>query len=198
MGSHDSRFNEAIARLDALHQADPRDVIVDGEARPHEQVYAERMSEWLEAVKPEAGDILRLAVRAQHLQRWRIPRDDYPRDRPGYLMWRRDLGRRQAEQAARVMREVGYDDADCERVASLIRKEGIKRDPDAQALEDTACLVFLQYYFVDFAEPHLEDEDKLLRILQKTWKKMSAHGQSLAHSISLPDRHQSLMQKALA
>ncbi|WP_148254960.1 DUF4202 domain-containing protein [Aidingimonas lacisalsi] len=197
MSDTDSPFARAVARLDALHGDDPRETIVEGRSQPYEQVYAQRMSEWLATVKPDASEVLQLAVRAQHLQRWRLPRDDYPRDRPGYLAWRRELGRLQAERAAEVMREVGYEEADCERAAALIRKEGIKRDSEAQALEDTACLVFLQYDFVDFAEQHLDDEDKLLRIIRKTWKKMSPHGQSFAQTISLPETHQALMHKAL-
>jgi hypothetical protein len=190
------RFNEAIERLDTLHGDDPRIERVDGKDIPHELLYAQRMSAWLERVAPAAPETLRLAVRAQHLQRWRIPRDDYPRDRPGYLTWRRDLGRRQAEQAAEVLRNVGYDEDECAQVARWIRKEGLRRDPNTQALEDTACLVFLEYYLADFAKEH--DEDKLIRIVQKTWKKMSPRGHELALSISLSEPEKQLVEKALA
>ena len=154
------------------------------------------MSEWLGRVAPEASEVLQLAVRAQHLQRWRIPRDDYPRDRPGYLAWRRELGRRQAETAAAVLRESGYDQASCEHVAQMIRKERLRSDPDAQALEDSACLVFLEREFADFASRH--DDDKLIRILRKTWHKMSPRGHELAATIGLPPRAQQLLERALA
>lgn len=189
-------FRAAIERFDALHREDPRLVEVEGQRVPYEQLYARRMSEWLERVAPEASEALQLAVRAQHLQRWRIPRDDYPRDRPGYLAWRRDLGRQQADQAANVLAEVGYDSDVCERVAALIRKDNLRRDAETQALEDTACLVFLQYYFADFASEH--DEDKLLRIIRKTWNKMSSRGQALAAAIPLSASHQALVQRALS
>ncbi|GGX90534.1 hypothetical protein GCM10007160_17500 [Litchfieldella qijiaojingensis] len=191
-----SRFQAAIERLDGLHREDPRLVEVEGQRIPYEQLYARRMSEWLERVAPQASEALRLAVRAQHLQRWRIPRDDYSRDRAGYLAWRRDLGRRQAEQAAEVLADVGYDEATCERVAALIRKENLRRDAETQALEDVACLVFLQYYFADFAKEH--DEAKLLRIVRKTWNKMSARGHELAETITLAPAHKALVQRALA
>jgi len=192
----DTRLARAIECLDALHAEDPRSVQVGGETLPHELHYAHCMSAWLERVAPEASEALRLAVRAQHLQRWQIPRDDYPRDRPGYLAWRRDLGRRQADMAAEVLRDVGYDEATGERVARLIRKEGLRRDPETQALEDTACLVFLDNEFAEFATRH--DEDKILRILRKTWAKMSPRGRELAMMIELPEEAQALVQRALA
>ena len=196
MTGQSERFNEAIERLDALHGEDPRIERVDGKDIPHELLYAQRMSAWLARVAPEAPETLRLAIRAQHLQRWTIPRDDYPRDRPGYLTWRRDLGRRQAEQAADVLREAGYGEQECDQVARWIRKEGLRRDPNTQALEDTACLVFLEHYLVDFAKAH--DEDKLIRIVQKTWKKMSPKGHELAMTIPLSEPEKRLVEKALA
>lgn len=185
-----------MARLDALHDEDPRQEQIDGQSVPHELLYARRMSEWLERVMPDASEALRLAVHAQHLQRWRIPRDDYPKDRPGYLMWRRDLGRIQAETAAEVIRQAGCDEPLCERVAALIRKEHLRSDDDAQALEDTACLVFLEHYLSDFAAQH--DEAKLIRILRKTWNKMSPRGQQLAATIPLSPDQQALIRKAQA
>lgn len=191
-----SRFQIAIARFDALHGEDPRRVETEQGQLAYEQLYARRMSEWLAEVEPQASEALRLAVRAQHLQRWRIPRDEYPRDRPGYLAWRRELGRRQAELAADVLADVGYDEATCERVAALVRKENLRRDDEAQALEDTACLVFLEYYFDDFAKDH--DEAKLVRIVRKTWHKMSPRGQSLAARIPMSEAGQALVRRALA
>ncbi|SHF45476.1 protein of unknown function [Modicisalibacter ilicicola DSM 19980] len=196
MNIPDARFDSAIERLDALHAEDPRQERVEGQDVPHELLYARRMSAWLAQVAPDASDALRLAVRAQHLQRWRIPRTDYPQDRPGYLTWRRDLGRVQAEQAARVLSEVGYEAAFCERVAGMIRKEQLRRDPEAQALEDTACLVFLEHYFADFAGEH--DEAKLIRIVRKTWNKMSPRGHELAATIPMSRQARQLVQQALA
>ncbi|NCB60081.1 MAG: DUF4202 family protein, partial [Gammaproteobacteria bacterium] len=63
-------------------------------------------------------------------------------------------------------------------------------------LEDVICLVFLQYYFAEFAKVH--DEAKLIDILQKTWRKMSEAGHQAALSLPLPDEQKTLIAKALA
>ncbi|QJQ94117.1 MULTISPECIES: DUF4202 domain-containing protein [Halomonadaceae] len=197
MTDRHNRLSQAIERLDALHAEDPRIERVEGREVPYELLYAQRMSAWLEKINPEPSEALRLAVRAQHLQRWRLPRDDYPRDRPGYLAWRRELGRRQAEQASAVLSEVGYEPETCERVAAMIRKEELKHNADTQALEDAACLVFLNHYFNDFIEQHRGEEGKLERIVRKTWHKMSPRGHELAATIPLSAEEQAVVQRAL-
>ncbi|MCO6440037.1 MAG: DUF4202 domain-containing protein [Nitrococcus mobilis] len=196
MTDQNARFRNALDRLDTLHAEDPRRAQAAGKEIAYELLYAQRMSEWLGRVAPQASEALHLAARAQHLQRWRIPRDNYPKDRRGYLAWRRALGHRQAEQAAQILREVGYDEALCQQVAGMIRKERLHSDPDAQTLEDTACLVFLAHYFTDFATAH--EETKLLRIVRKTWNKMSPRGHELAATIPLSGDAQALLRKALA
>jgi hypothetical protein len=68
----------------------------------------------------------------------------------------------------------------------MLRKEGIKRDPDVQALEDVACLTFLRWYFLPFATSH--DESDISRIVQKTARKMSPRGRARALSdFDLPE-----------
>ena len=52
------------------------------------------MTGWLERIEPKASEALQLAVRAQHIARWRIARDEYPMGRAGYLAWRKALGAR--------------------------------------------------------------------------------------------------------
>lgn len=128
--------------------------------------------------------------------RWRIPRDTFPMDRAGYLRWRTTLYDFHADQAAEVLREVGYDPATSDRVRALIRKQDLKIDPDAQTLEDVICLVFLESYLGAFSNEH--DEEKLVRILRKTWKKMSPRGHAAALSLPLGPREQALVAKALA
>ncbi|ART62052.1 DUF4202 domain-containing protein [Kushneria marisflavi] len=190
------RFDAAMAQLDALHAEDPRMETVDGEQVPYELLYAQRMSEWLERLRGDASETLQLAVRAQHLKRWEVPRDSYPMDRPGYHAWRTGLKTRQADMAAEVLRQAGYDEADCARVAALIRKEDLKNDEETCALEDAACLVFLQDYYAPFAAEH--DDDKVLGILRKTLRKMSAEGHRLAGEIVLEGRARALVEKAVA
>lgn len=191
----DPRFIDALRRIDAVHAEDPR-TDHDGErALPFELLYAERMSAWLARVAPEASIPLQLAVRAQHLRRWALPRDSYPIDRAGYHAWRSELKQRQAELAARLVEEAGFEPSTAQRVAALVRKEKLKRDPETQALEDTTCLVFLAYYFDDFANEH--DDDKLVDILAKTWRKMSPHGQRLTAELPLSPRAKALIERAL-
>jgi hypothetical protein len=181
-----ARFQAAIERFDALNAADPHG---------KELLYARRMTLWLQKLQPAAAEPLRLAARAQHLMRWRIPRQTFPKDRGGYLKWRTTLYDFHADQAEVVLREVGYDDETVARVRSLIRKENLKTDPDAQILEDVICLVFLENYFADFAKDH--DEAKLIRILRKTWKKMSPRGHAAAMTLQLGLRERELIAKAI-
>ena len=134
-------------------------------------------------------------MRAQHIQRWRIPRDTYPKDRQGYRRWRTELGKFHAQTAGAILRDVGYDEAIVERVAALLRKERLKTDPECQLLEDVICLVFLEHYFEDFAGQH--DEEKLIGIIRKTWNKMSERGHRAALELALPEHLKSLVGKAL-
>jgi hypothetical protein len=127
--------------------------------------------------------------------RWRIPRETFPKDRTGYIRWRTTLYDFHADRAAEVLREVGYDDATIERVRSLIRKQNLKTDLEAQTLEDVICLVFLENYFADFARDH--DEEKLIKILRKTWRKMSDRGHAAAMKLDLGPRELELIGKAL-
>ena len=196
MTADPTRFQTAIARLDAANAEDPNLETVDGVAHPKELLYAQRMTAWLGRLAPDASEALRLAARAQHIRRWAIPRRDYPMTRTGYLKWRTTLYRFHADTAGDILREVGYDDATVAAVQSLLRKERLKRNPDMQCLEDVICLVFLESYFADFAPQY--DEQKVLDILRKTWKKMSARGQKAARDLALPQAAHALLEKALA
>lgn len=88
-------FEQTLTAIDALHAQDPRHTtLADGTPLPQELAYAQRMSHWLEPLQSNPNELLRLAVRAQHLQRWLVPRSDYPEGRIGYLTWRRDQSAR--------------------------------------------------------------------------------------------------------
>jgi hypothetical protein len=181
------RFQAAIAHIDAANAQDPHG---------KELLYSQRMSAWLDQIDPNASEALRLAARAQHIRRWTIPRADYPMDRIGYLKWRTTLYKFHADEITNILRQVGYDEPIIPRVASLVRKERIKTDPEAQTLEDVICLVFLENYFADFAAAH--DEEKVINILRKTWKKMSPRGQQLALTLSIPQAAKRLVERALS
>jgi hypothetical protein len=180
------RFDAAVSAFDAANAGDPHKIAVDGELRPAELVYAERMSATLTRLYAGASEALQLAARAQHLQRWRIPRTGYPEGRAGYLRWRNDLKRKHAEWATELLGACGYPSETIARVGQLIRKENLAADPEAQALEDVACIVFLEHYLAQFAEKH--DDQKLAGILSKTWAKMSPLARREALKLTLPER----------
>src|SRR5688500_17736188 len=190
-----SQFAAALQRFDAANARDPSVTIVDGQPQPKELVYAKRMTEWLSRLEPGASEAVQLAARGQHLMRWSIPRSELPMDRAGYLKWRATHYDSQPEKAAEVLREGGYEDGTIARVQSLVRKQGIKTDPEMQLLEDVICLVFLENYFAEFAADH--DEEKLIRILRRTWAKMSPRGHQAALALALPQPERTLIAKAL-
>ena len=190
------RFQQALARIDASNAEDPNREFWQGVEYPKELLYSQRMTGWLERFAPDASGALRLAVAAQHIRRWESPRSDYPEGKAGYKEWRSNLARFHAETAGAILADVGYDDETIRRVQGLIRKEQLKRNAESQCLEDVACLVFLESYFADFSQKH--DEAKLIDILQKTWKKMSAEGHAAALGLALPEGAGELVQKALA
>jgi hypothetical protein len=188
-----TRFERAIAAIDAVHAEDRAR---DASGRPAELAYAEHMSTWLSQLAPQASEALRLAVRCQHIRRWAISRGDYPEGRIGYLRWRKEESLAHAGLAAELLAAAGYDPQTIARVQSLVKKERLKQDPEAQLLEDVICLVFLERELGAFAAKH--DEAKLVEILKKTWAKMSSRGQAEAMKLELPAPLAGLVEKALA
>jgi hypothetical protein len=190
-----SRLDEALRRFDEANADDPNTEMVNDQPIPKELIYAQRMSARLAAFAPDAPETVKLAARAQHIRRWEVPRDSYPEGRAGYLKWRTDLYKRHADLAAGIMRDVGYDDETIERVRTLLRKRGLKTDSDVQLMEDVICLVFLEHYFHDFAPKH--DEEKLIPIVQKTWKKMTEQAHEAALQLDYAPNDLAVIQKAL-
>ena len=164
----------AFAAIDAANAADPN--LENGQ--PAALLYGHRMTAEVAPLFPDASDILKIAARGQHIERWLLPRTDYPEGLPGYLDWRREQARRHAARVGQIMLDAGYTADDAARVGVLLRKEGIKRDADVQALEDVICFAFLRHYFGDFAIG--KDPDHLLKIVEKTARKMSATGRAKA------------------
>jgi hypothetical protein len=143
------------------------------------------MSAELQRVCPEASEHLQIAARGQHIERWKLPRSSYPEGRIGYLKWRKDQAAFHADRVAGIMAEAGYCERDSQRVGALLRKEGLKRDPEVQMLEDVICLVFLRWYFADFAAQR--DPQQIYGIVAKTARKMSAEGRArVAAEFELP------------
>lgn len=192
----DDRLNAVLERIDRANEADPQSELDNGRARPKAWLYGRRMSARLAAFAPEAGEHLQIAVRAQHIMRWAIRRADYPMDRAGYRKWRTDLAVFHAKETGKLMREIGYDAQAVERVGSLLRKQRFKTDAEAQTLEDVACLVFLEFYLLDFAAT--QEESKLIDIVRKSWGKMSERGHAAALALRLDHEAQRLVGLALA
>lgn len=190
------RFEAAVALIDQTNAEDPNSEIFDGAPTPKELAYGLRMSAWLDRLYPDASEALRLAARSQHIRRWTIARNTYPMDRRGYLRWRTDLKNYHAEAAGEILAEVGYDDAVIASVKSMLRKEGLRDNPETQALEDVACLVFLENYFAEFAARH--DDEKVIDIVRKTWGKMSDRAHEAALQLDFPEAAKSLILRALA
>ncbi len=190
------RLDRALAAIDAANSKDPVSEDSDGRSWPRALLYGRRMSEQLARFEPQASVALRIAARAQHIERWTIPRSDYPMDRQGYHRWRRTLAAFHAERTGEILAQIGYPSDLIARVQSLLRKEKLKTDPETRTLEDVICLVFLHYYLFDFSRPH--EESKVIGILQKTWGKMSPRGQEAALELPLAPEVRRLVGKALA
>jgi hypothetical protein len=190
MSAPGSRFDAALAAIDEANSRDP-----SGKAL----TYSRHMSEMLGRLAPQAPETVQLAVRAQHVERWKTPRESYPTGRQGYLAWRDHMYGFHADTAARLLAQAGYDEATIESVKTAVAKKRLRTDPGAQLLEDVSALVFLEHYLAEFAAQHRDyGEDKWLGILGKTWRKMSPRARefALAGSVSIPKDLVALVKKA--
>ena len=186
--SEQSRFQRAIAAIDAANADDPFTLEIKGETRPKEQTHAEMMTRWVRELDPDASEELLLAARAHHIRRWMIPRATFPAGRASYLRWRRALHSVHAELTAAILEECGYPRRPVERVAALVQKADLLQagEAEAQTLEDALSLVFIDTQL----EPLLDDLDdrQLRRALGRTWRKISPSGQAAARRLALSER----------
>lgn len=195
-----SQCQNVLNAIDEINQQDPNKTVVAGEEHPKELIYGRYMTQCLLQYWSDAHELLQIAVRAQHIKRWYFARSEFPEGKQGYLTWRKELGKFHAQTTKEIMLDNGFSEEDAEKTAAIIRKEKLKTNSDSQTLEDVACLVFLQYYFDDFARKYTEqnNEEKIIRIVQLTWRKMSERGHEIALSLTLPDHLALLVNKALA
>jgi len=194
--TNNNRLEKTLGAFDAANLQDPNTETVDGKAVAKEWIYAQRMSAHLHKFCEAPSEALQLATRSQHICRWKSPRSDYPMDRSGYKKWRLDLAQLHGEIAGDIMAAQGYDESMIARVKDLLLKRSLKRDDEVQALEDVACLVFIEFYLEDFASKH--DEEKLIDIIRKTWNKMSDKGHEAALKLPLSEAMLGLVGKALS
>ncbi len=192
------RYRAVVARIDAANAEDPRHIVVNGEKKAFETVYSQRMMQVLERLYPDAGELLHIAARAQHVRRWAIARDKYPKGREGYNRWRVALRALHAEIVGRFMQEAGYDMQEIELVGQFLQKKKLKKQADSQALENVVDVVFLEFYWDDFVKKYSQyDDDKLIDIIGKTLRKMSSHGHRAALALDMPDKQKRLVMAAL-
>ena len=185
------KFAVAIRRFDEENARDPN----IEEDRPRELLYAERLTEWVLRLKPEASEALRLAARCQHLCRWQSPRGSYPMTRAGYLKWRADLKKFHADKSGAILREIGYDEAMVGRVQELNLKKNFPADAECRVLEDALCLVFLEHQFSALAAK--SDEEKMINAVRKTWEKMTDAARAEGLKLKFGEREKELIKRAL-
>lgn len=167
MNSASPRLDACFAAIDEANRADPN----TENGQPADLLYGQRMTAEQRLLYPDASEPLQIACRGQHIERWLLPRSQFPEGREGYLAWRREQGRRHANRVAGIMRAAGYDEAGAEHAGQMLRKEGIKRDADVQALEDVACFTFMRWYMAPFS--HTQEPEAMERIVARTARKMS-------------------------
>ncbi|MBC7388148.1 MAG: DUF4202 domain-containing protein [Opitutaceae bacterium] len=190
-----SKFEIAISKIDEYNKKDPNIVLDKGKQFQKEYLDSLRQSTWLAKLNPYASEELKIAARSQHIGRWEIPRNLYPETRTGYLTWRSDLAKFHAETTAGILKVVGYEPECIEKVKNLNLKKSIKLDPEAQMLEDVLCLVFLEFHISDFHVQH--SREKVINIIQKTWKKMGIQGREFALKLNYKPEVLSILSEAL-
>ena len=189
------RFEAALRRFDEENARDPNVETADGVSRPRELLYAQRLTDWVLRLCPDASEALRLAARCQHICRWEIPRSSYPMTRAGYLKWRADLKKFHAQKAGDILHEVGYGEDVVRRVQDLNLKKNFPADPESRVLEDALCLVFLEFQFASLAAR--SDDDKMINALRKSWQKMTDAARAKALKLSYGDHEKSLLDRVL-
>ena len=180
------RLEQVLSEIDRINRTDPRG---------YELPYSEWLTEWVRRLDPNASEELLIAARGQHVGRWKIPREQFPMDRKGYLAWREELKTFHAKTVAGLMRQAGCPPESVQKVERIILKKNI-RDPQAQTVEDALCLVFLERQFTDLRLK--ETEEKMLEILRKSWRKMGEKGRAEALKLKFPPEEEGLLKKALA
>ncbi|MFD2969563.1 DUF4202 domain-containing protein [Sphingobacterium bambusae] len=189
------KLQQAFERFDTYNKKDPNSFRWQGQDYPQEYFLALKLHEWVQKLDPQASEPLLLASRSQHIGRWESPRKDYPMDRSGYLLWRKELAQHHANVASTILQELGYDEATLMATQQIILKKKIKVEADVQTMENALCLVFLEFQYADFFPKH---EDKIVEILRKSLLKMDAHGHQFALQLPYSEAGLAHIQAALA
>ncbi len=191
-----NQLEKAFELFDQYNRQSPGRIEETETAYPVEYFYALKLHDWVRILEPAAGEALLLASRCQHIGRWEIPRSSYPEGREGYLRWRKALAEHHANTSADLLKLVGYDHEIIDRVKEIVLKKKLKLDPEVQTMENALCLVFLQYQYDDLITRY--PDDKIISILQKTWKKMSEPGRKAALDLHYSKKGHELITQALS
>ena len=191
----EERLRRTLERIDEENMQDPTKESWEHGDMPSAWVYGQRMTAWLHKLTPEPSQELQIAARAQHIRRWDVPRDTFPANRKGYLDWRVRMYDYHAEKALAIMQELGWDEDAQYQVNFYLHKRCLQTNREVQFLEDCACLIFIQYQLLDIAREHREQ--KVTRIIQKTWDKMTEQGHREVFAIGLPDEVHELLDKVM-
>ena len=190
-----NRLEQAFLLFDEYNQQDPNKILWNGIEYPAEYFYALQLYNWVLKLQPEANEFLLLASRSQHIGRWKIPRENYPEGKSGYLRWRTDMAKYHANIAGELLMQAGYQEEEIKKLQQILLKENLKNDTEVQVMENALCLVFLQFQYEDFIKKH--DDEKIIRILQKTWKKMTEPGRQMALTLEFHGKASELLEKAI-
>ncbi|MBM3216257.1 DUF4202 domain-containing protein [Candidatus Poribacteria bacterium] len=191
-----ARFDAAIAAIEEANAHDPNSRAIDGIPTPFEVAYARHVTGWVTRLTPDPSEALLLAVRGLHIERWKVPRQDYSADRRGYYQWRNRLKRLHAERVQGILNDVGYDPEMVARVGDLIRRVGFPHDPESQVIEDAVSLVFLEWQFAEFAAK--TERAKMIDILRQVWERISPQAREIALTLPLEPSERELVAEALS
>jgi hypothetical protein len=180
-----------LERIDSANAPDPNRF--GGEPLAREQ--GRLAHGWVLRLDPHAGDAIQIAARAHHLQRWELARSDYPAGRDGYLRWRRDQKKRHAELLSTLLATEDLTSTVRARSVDIVQKKGLGSDSEVQLFEDAVCLTFIETQFLETAE-RLADDDKMVDVVAKTFRKMSPAGIDAAGTIALDERAADIVRRA--
>jgi len=170
-------LDSLYSAIDAINADDPNSLAWNGESVPRSLLQGQRATVWLPKVADAPSTAVSVAARAHHLARWQIARSSYPEGRAGYLRWRKASKAASAELLVTTLVPLGVATDVVSKTVDLIQRVGLGSDPDAQAVEDVACLVFLETDYVALLERL--GKDKSADAVRKTLKKMSPGAISL-------------------
>lgn len=188
-------IEKCYAEIDKANATDPNIEQINDKEIPKELIYGRRMTDTLDKFDSNASIALKIAARGQHICRWEIPRSNYEMNRVGYLTWRKELKTYHANKLEEILSGLESEKTLIERVRFLIEKKKLKKDPETQVLEDVICLVFLEFYYEEFFIKH--KDEKVIDIIQKTWKKMSDKGHQVALTLNYSEKGLALIKTAL-